>query len=280
MADQSEVRILNGDKPPDSTTLSANDLAKKLQKTMLRLKGDFMTGEGRGVNYTDLAKSDVFKEYKTQTALLHNVSLDTLSQNQLKAFFINIYNALTIHGLAEESVLPDSVLKVNQFWRTTAYKIAGLVFTLDDIEHGVLRGNKAHPASTELPFGPNDPRLKYKMLTTDPRIHFALVCGAKSCPAIQVYGEDNLEQALEGASKNFCKQEVSMFTETDEIWLSKLFQWYREDFGKIDTDVIRWVMPYLEPSIQDRANILLFKLETQGTVAIKFNDYDWSLNRS
>ncbi|XP_046340735.1 uncharacterized protein LOC124121721 [Haliotis rufescens] len=280
MADSSELRILNGVKPPDSAAESANDLAKKLQKTMLRLKGDFMTGEGRGVNYTELAKSDVFQEYKTQTALLHNVSLETLSQNQLKAFFINIYNALTIHGLSEELVLPDSVLKVNQFWKTTAYRIAGLVFTLDDIEHGVLRGNRAHPASIDPQFGPKDPRLKYTMLTPDPRIHFALVCGAKSCPAIQVYTEDNLERALEGACRNFCKQEVSMFTESNEIWLSKLFQWYREDFGKIDTDVIRWVIPHLEPGIQDRANILLLKLETQGTVAVKFNEYDWSLNKS
>lgn len=52
----------------------------------------------------------------------------------------DIYNALTIHGLVERSVLPESVLKVQQFWKTTGYNIGGLVYSLDAIEHGVLRG--------------------------------------------------------------------------------------------------------------------------------------------
>lgn len=52
----------------------------------------------------------------------------------------DIYNALTIHGLAERSELPESVLKVQQFWKVTSYNIGGLVYSLDAIEHGVLRG--------------------------------------------------------------------------------------------------------------------------------------------
>lgn len=61
----------------------------------------------------------------------------------------------------------------------------------------------------------------------------------QSCPVINVYTAENLDRALEDATKNFCKQEVSMFTETDEIWLSKIFQWYMDDFGKTDLDVIK-----------------------------------------
>ena len=47
---------------------------------------------------------------------------------------------MTIHGLAEMESLPNSVLEVNKFWQTTAYNISGYVFSLDDIEHGILRG--------------------------------------------------------------------------------------------------------------------------------------------
>lgn len=60
----------------------------------------------------------------------------------------------------------------------------------------------------------------------------------QSCPAINVYTADNLDKALDSATRNFCKQEVSMFTEVDEIWMSKIFLWYRDDFGGNDVDVI------------------------------------------
>ena len=47
---------------------------------------------------------------------------------------------MTIHGLAQLTELPDSVLSVQQFWKTTGYNIAGNDYSLDDIEHGILRG--------------------------------------------------------------------------------------------------------------------------------------------
>ena len=59
-----------------------------------------------------------------------------------------------------------------------------------------------------------------------------------SCPAINVYTADNLDKALDLATRNFCKQEVSMFTEVDEVWISKIFLWYRDDFGGNAVDVI------------------------------------------
>ena len=54
---------------------------------------------------------------------------------------IDIYNSLTIHGLAMcEGGLPNSVLEIKNFWRRTSYKIGSFTFSLDDIEHGILRG--------------------------------------------------------------------------------------------------------------------------------------------
>ena len=53
-----------------------------------------------------------------------------------------MYNALTIHGLAMADQLPSSVLDIAHFWQVTAYNIGGLVYSLDDIEHGVLRGEE------------------------------------------------------------------------------------------------------------------------------------------
>ena len=53
-----------------------------------------------------------------------------------------------------------------------------------------------------------------------------------------MYIADNLDKALDSATRNFCKQEVSMFTEVDEVWMSKIFLWYRDDFGGNAVDVI------------------------------------------
>lgn len=77
----------------------------------------------------------------------------------------------------------------------------------DDIEHGILRSNAIAPASIgallKLPFlarpqfKKGDPRREYVVSPVDPRIHFALVCGAKSCPPIKLYTPDNLDEGLQ-----------------------------------------------------------------------------------
>ncbi|KAL4224551.1 hypothetical protein ACF0H5_015253 [Mactra antiquata] len=274
------MRILNKIPLADKSPRSAVDLSKKMQKTMLRIKGEFILEDGKGVDYVKVKGSALFKEYREEMApQLQYVNLDNITENEKKAFFINIYNALTIHGLVDQSELPQSVLKVEQFWKTTGYLIGGMEYSLDDIEHGILRGNRGHPASIQPAFPAGDPRIKYIVKVIDPRIHFALVCGAKSCPAINVYSAENIDKALDAATRSFCAQEVSMFTEVDEIWLSRIFQWYSEDFGKTDIDVIKWTIPYLEKNIQDRAHVLLFKLDKIKPIDIKYNEYDWSLNK-
>ena len=52
----------------------------------------------------------------------------------------DLYYALTIHGLPEQATLPSSVLDIQQFWKTTGYNVGDLVYSLDDIEHGIMRG--------------------------------------------------------------------------------------------------------------------------------------------
>ncbi|XP_069132459.1 uncharacterized protein [Argopecten irradians] len=278
--EKDEIRILNPEPPPKQGKgdVSATKLSQTLQKIMLRLKGECMQEDGKGVDYSKLKDSPSFKAYKEEVAQLHSVDLSELTDTQKKVFFINLYNALTIHGLGTMDTLPNSVLDVSQFWKRTCYKIGKNVYSLDNMEHGILRGNRPHPATTDKPFKPDDPRLKYALKQLDPRIHFALVCGAVSCPAINVYTEANIDTALDSATKTFCAQEVSMFNEVDEIWLSRIFQWYRSDFGVTEVDVIKWTMPYLQEDIADRAHVILSKLQNVGRVNIKYNEYDWRLN--
>jgi len=101
------------------------------------------------------------------------------------------------------------------------YFIAGSEYTADDLENGILRGNR--PAASSLgmligfpglssgPFGAGDPRAAATVRDPiDARIHFALVCGAKSCPPIKLYSADNLEEGLAGAAEAFCASDVKV----------------------------------------------------------------------
>ena len=121
------------------------------------------------------------------------------------------------------------------FWRIHAYNIGGLVYSLDEIEHGVLRMNKGHPNAGKQEFADADPRAQVALTSLDPRIHFALNCGARSCPPIRVYTEDRIEAQLDTASRSFLDQEVSLIKDPGTgkwtLELSKLFLWYGEDFG-------------------------------------------------
>ena len=72
---------------------------------------------------------------------------------------------------------------------------------MNEIENGILRGNRRGPGSFQVSFAANSPMAALVVKPVDPRIHFALVCGAKSCPPIKVYSAANLEIGLSSAAQ-------------------------------------------------------------------------------
>lgn len=166
----SNIRVLNltASGGSSSARRPPSALALELQKSMLQLKGQYMSEDGHEVHYDQLRDSQLFAEYKQIAKLLCNCELGNLQEeDERKAFFISIpqtivlklfslfltltliaidiYNALTVHGLIMATPLPSSVLELDQFWAHTAYDIGGHIFSLDDIEHGVLRGELSIP---------------------------------------------------------------------------------------------------------------------------------------
>ncbi len=65
----------------------------------------------------------------------------------------------------------------------------------------------------------------------DYRIHFALNCGAKSCPPIAFYQSDKLNQQLDEATIGFLKSTSKYDSEKQTITLSKILSWFSGDFG-------------------------------------------------
>ncbi|KAA0175563.1 hypothetical protein FNF27_02973 [Cafeteria roenbergensis] len=175
-----------------------------------------------------------------------------------KAFFLNLYNAMVCHGLCAFGRSPT--LAMTCFFDRVQYRVGPWRLSLNDIEHGVLRCNRPRPSSLSAPFGACDARKCLSFRSVDPRVHFALNCGARSCPAIRIYCPFSVDKALDTAVAAFLAvpQNFSVDACTGEVRLSKLFAWYRQDFaGESPVELLRWMLPFMPPSRQQAAKALL-----------------------
>jgi hypothetical protein len=164
--------------------------------------GFFDTVQGR-VAYEQMYKSHAYEEYMKLSYGLKNINLNELkSRDEKIALWINLYNVIVIHGVIELGIR-DSVNEMRNFFRRVQYYVGDMLFSPDDIEHGILRANRRPPNSLFKRFKENDKRLRHIIKPIDPRIHFALVCASSSCPPIAVYTAENLDKELSIAGETF-----------------------------------------------------------------------------
>eukprot|EP00284_Hemiselmis_tepida_P013948 CAMPEP_0174919374 /NCGR_PEP_ID=MMETSP1355-20121228/3626_1 /TAXON_ID=464990 /ORGANISM="Hemiselmis tepida, Strain CCMP443" /LENGTH=467 /DNA_ID=CAMNT_0016164595 /DNA_START=133 /DNA_END=1533 /DNA_ORIENTATION=+ len=224
---------------------SAGELGKHLRTTILRLYDEFLSEDGTQVDYEGIAGSVLFTEYRETAARLTRVNLN-VPHEERAAFFINVYNALVIHKMAVEG-RPVSLWQRYKFFTRPGYIISGQPYSLNDIENGILRANKPPPMSSTRQFSRIDPRSRFALRKVDPRVHFALVCGARSCPPIQTYDSENLDEALTCAAQAFFEGDGILLDEArGEVSVTRICKWYRSDFGEDDLDVVGWIVSFLE----------------------------------
>jgi len=165
-------RALNMSSEWQGEARTASAVALELQEIISELYSEYVREDGTGVDYEELKQSPLFQDrYLSKCIELQKVDLagfrnskQTRRNSQAaedeeekerelekeqerkdaekKCFFLNIYNVLTIHGLASQESLPDNVLHVKSFWKKTMYNFGGVDLSLDDIEHGILRANR------------------------------------------------------------------------------------------------------------------------------------------
>uniref|UniRef100_A0A3Q3IP55 Uncharacterized protein n=1 Tax=Monopterus albus TaxID=43700 RepID=A0A3Q3IP55_MONAL len=167
-------------------TDGAPELSLLLREMILKLFSEHLSADGKSVDYKGMSVNPAFQRYCELAIQLQRVELLSLSREEKLAFFINIYNALVIHGYLRLGA-PTNVWQRYRFFNYVSYLIGGEVFTLQDIENGVLRGNRRGVAQLRKPFSKTDPRLQVALPDAEPLIHFALNCGAKGCPPIKTY---------------------------------------------------------------------------------------------
>lgn len=177
--------------------------------------------------------------------------IKTWSRNERLAYWINAYNAFTVQLIIENYPLESikdlnstlSIPFVNTIWDKSFIEIGDFSYSLNDIEHRILRKK-----------------------FNEPRIHFAINCASISCAQLrkEAYHPENLDKQLADQAKTFINDDSKNQIGKDEIKISKLFTWFKGDF-KNEGTIIDFLNKYSDTSINDNANI-------------SFMDYNWSLN--
>jgi hypothetical protein len=258
--------VLNerGGEPDDGP----EETAEALQRCLLRALGRHAGPDGR-VDYTEIRASVDFAGVLEASRRLAGVDLARLDTRAARlAFWINVYNALAIHA-AIALGLRRSVWEVLNFFGRLAYRIGGATFTLDEIEHGVLRGNRPRVIPPWRAFGRRDPRRSLAFDGPDPRIHFALTCGARSCPPVGVYHASGIDAQLDAATRGFVNDEVTV-DERGRIVCSKIFKWYAADFEP--EGVRAFLLRYVDQGPARNA------LVAGAVPCRRFTPYSWALH--
>lgn len=211
------------------------------------------------VDYDGFAKAPDFPRYLDA---LSRADVAALPDKERLALWINAYNAYTLqlintHG-ERQSIRNINktlgVVKAKGPWQEEIVHAGGRVLSLDEVEHGIIRK-------------------EFK----EPRIHFALVCAALSCPPLrsEVYTGDALFAQLQDQSRIFllespAKNRVDVPART--VYASKIFDYYKEDFGGTEAAIGRYLATFHPPG---PARALL----ESGSFRLEYTEYDWSLNK-
>lgn len=183
------------------------------------------------------------------------------NDDQRKAFWLNIYNAYVQWSLQRN---PERYGNRNIFFASKQIRIAGRELSLDDVEHGILRRSKIKWSFGYLTdLFPGHFEKRFRVDAVDYRIHFALNCGAVSCPPIAFYTSEKLNVQLDMAAKNYLANEAEYNKEKNRVSLPAIMSWYRADF-KGRTGMKRLLKEH--GIIPGDAN-----------PSIRFKPYDWNI---
>lgn len=209
-----------------------------------------------GINRFDYA-AVLPQDKKALNVYLHQMQqLNPLKFNRAeqKAYWINIYNALTVE-LILEGFPVKSITKLGKGlfsfgpWDDNLAKIQGQDLSLNNIEHGILR-----------PF------------FNDNRIHYAVNCASISCPNLSatVYTANNTDELLEQGAKQYINHPRGVSFDNRKLKVSSIYHWYKDDFGGDNKSLIEHFRHYAKTDLAKQLS------NYQGDIE---HDYDWNLNK-
>ena len=230
-----------------SLSLPAQDFIETSQN-LLKAMRDKNTTEAK--KYVEIIAKGDPAEFKSQVK----------TQEEKLAFWINTYNGLIQYKLTLNPKLFDDR---GDFFSDDIITVLGKNTSFDQLEHGVLRRgtSKYSKGYFKSPFR-DDWYEQYQVEKIDWRIHFALNCGASSCPPVRIYDEATIYKQLNASSIAYLDSQVKYNKSENEVYAPKLMDWFSGDFGGSDQ-----VLKILKTN----------KYIPNTDVDLEFNEYDWTL---
>ncbi len=237
-----------------TTNLSYDNYAKVLKK--------YVDNQGQ-VDYQALKQNrQPLDTFHQSIATLSPSVYESWTDNEKIAFWINIYNSLTLEAIID-NYPTKSIRDIPGVWKKLKFPVMGQELTLDQIEHQILRKQ-----------------------FDEPRIHMGLVCASIGCPLLrqEPFMGDKLDQQLDEQTRQFLALERNFKIDKNEnrVYLSSIFKWFGEDFeskyaaknqfkgSEKERAVLNFIRQYLEAQNQPYL--------TEADYKISYLDYDWSLN--
>ena len=222
------------------------------------LDGYLRTGHPSGVNRFDYAalkaNADDSARLADYLAALQAMDPRTHSGAEQMAYWINFYNALTVHVVLADYPI-ESIRDIGDNWvlpgpwKDVNAEVAEQELTLDNIEHDILRP-----------------------IWRDARIHYGVNCASYGCPNLlpQAFTAANTEQLLlQGATDHVNHPRGASFTDDGDLQVSSIYDWFQEDFGDSEEGVLEHLMQYAAADLAERL---------KGFDGDMTFEYDWKLN--
>ena len=197
------------------------------------------------------SQSSIVDQYLEYLATVNPLAL---SRQEQQAYWLNLYNAATVQLIVRNYPV-SSITKLGKGlfsfgpWNDDIVTVNQQKISLNDIEHGILRP-----------------------IYDDPRIHYAVNCASFSCPNLLVtaFTGENIEALLDKGARDYINHTRAVSVKDDELVLSKIYDWFQEDFSSSEEGVISHIKQYANSD-------LLEQLNTIDPNKIRYA-YDWTLN--
>lgn len=176
------------------------------------------------------------------------------NRNEQLTYWINLYNAATVELILRE--YPVSSIRDIRLggvfsagpWDTNLLKVNGHALSLNDIEHRILRP-----------------------IWNDERLHYAVNCASYSCPnlAREAFLSRKVDAQLNAAASAYINHERGVKFRGSELVLSKIYHWYKEDFGNSKVRLLQHLILHAKPELKNKL------INHKGKIRY---EYHWTLN--
>ena len=236
---------------PDSTQRVDHSVWDNLLSRYIRSG----SGDRAGINLLDYAAVSAADKQQLTDYLerLAAVPVAELTRAEQRAYWINLYNALTVqiilqhYPVASIRDISDGLFTPGP-WTEKRFQVGSEPVSLNDIEHRILRP-----------------------IWQDARLHYAVNCASLGCPNLmrQAFTASNSEALLDAGAHDYINHPRGARVDGDRLVVSSIYEWFKEDFGGSDAGVIAHLRRYADSPLAER----LAQFEDIGG-----DEYDWRLN--